>query len=238
MKINFTSEEPSFFDDLSRADRRKFKRTITDSLGYVASRVQGSIKLPEKMTVGFMDDPDILAEALDEKLRVSLQAKPHLLDGGPILDGLMAHEASHLSDYAAANDCAGDSSQFSRIVKEGKAEKLGVEIGGEAYCESIWSGGLTGVERARAYDVLVGRWTTGVEVDEVSQPAAAEATGKKYSIYAAGYTLITDVMRWTGVESVLDLHAEPLDFFRDTLRAHYRNFSQIEVPLVASETRV
>lgn len=234
MKIEFLTpgSHADAYNDLSWNKRRKTKHNVEESLARVEAHIGDRLELPRKINVAFTDRRSYQAQVSGgwgtPRLDISITAGGYRLFGREEgLDGLMGHETSHLSDIVTGNNCAYNSGRRDRAVSEGKAMHLGVEIGGDEYHKPHTLGVRDGVEKKLAYDKLLGRNRVRalLSVLGVSRAGAGvdlEQVERATNPYKVGYTLVGDVMGWVGVGNVVDIHAQPVEFFVDTAKANHR----------------
>jgi hypothetical protein len=230
MKVEFASTymHDAPFVQLAIADRRQAKHNVDDSLTRVETFLDGQLELPPKVKVIFKDLDRIqtLAQVRDKKLWISIGKNSYVFKKPKLLDGLMGHETSHLSDEVTQNDCSAYFGLRQRSVSEGKAEVLAKEAVGSDHPGAWVNPRLDEAEEQLAYDRLLGQHRVATFLSQfgVGRHAGIGATSESLRAavnkYRVGYTLVNDVMEWTDTGSVCDIHAQPTDFYVDTLRAH------------------
>lgn len=204
---------------------RRFKRNATEILGpqlasfdigdrieAVADNVSKSIELPKNLTVGWDKNSGELGSAWFGRISVGRVLVKLFRDGRyDLFDGVIAHELSHLSDdIRSAMRCwPNQLSLFRWLISEGKADHMGVVVGGANYCSSLIPDPSSRSDELIAYilgggaDILLPAFRRG----------AKELHDKPRPVYAAGYSLVKRAIEFSGAETVTDIHHMPVGFF-------------------------
>lgn len=145
---------------------------------------------------------------------VSYLLKRNRRSGSSVLLGIIGHELSHVSDYYTNNGCSGGG-LFHRVVSEGKAELVGLAIGGDDYRHLDGAFvPLENDERIMSYRALL--VSTGLRPRRGARsPASIINDRSPMNQYRVGAHFIGEVV--ANGSSIFDVHRSPPDYFKDQL---------------------
>jgi hypothetical protein len=195
--------------DWFRESTKRQQRVITDELmgviGEVSDQLAPDLPFPAAIEVGIIEATDsTFAEAGLGTIEFS-QRSLELIGQRDVLRGLAGHELSHIADEEGDNDCSTSGKMLQTVIAEGKAEAVGIHIGGEAYYNEFCAQ-VPPELRADLYWRLLRR--PNVSAKQV------ESFGGSYRV---GLTLVHDVMRIVE-RPVLEIHAEPVAFYTSAIQ--------------------
>ncbi|CAN5435665.1 hypothetical protein BH10PAT3_BH10PAT3_1960 [soil metagenome] len=199
---------------------------MNDSVRSVAAALAGEIALPQIITIKFGKSKKNLAKAVPGEIQILPDSfeylEGHTAKGASIFCGIVAHEFSHVSDFFTKNSADKImTSVVDKVIGEGKADHVASFIGGTSYSDELVRT-LSNTERETAYNDLllserstyaVKRWT-----EKRLRIGSKTPLSMENGIYATGFALIEDTMKWTGAGSIFDVHEKHHNFFMDALR--------------------
>ncbi len=207
-----SSKQGSWFESRSPRYQKKLEKLTLEATHDVIDHIGGRLQLPGKVILGFAGGRlgSTYAYSRGRSINFCESSIRLLRDSTPMFMGLVGHELSHLSDFKRKNNC-NNTGFFNELVSEGKAEAVGVDVGGQEYEEYMCEpelldecGSLTvtypDIERlARSPDDLARR--------------KAEQFGGDYFI---GLSIVREVVE-THDTDIYGVHARPVEFFKNTL---------------------
>ncbi len=220
MKVDFLPwyAQPSSFTELSRRRRHKMRDNVCEGLETVGQKLAGRLTLPRKIRIGFVDNTRICAEASSTRvISVSTSFAEQVLRGGPVLEGVLAHELSHESDFYTRNSRQRSQTRpLVGIVEEGKAEQVGAAIGGEAYRNYFRLHRLPEDTRRNIYGHLFDEQPLKVErgivrtiARFIDPPRSSWSEGMGRPEYIVGYNFTADATAQAGATDIFAIHSMP-----------------------------
>jgi hypothetical protein len=197
--------QAGWYEDLSVRRRSRLARSVIRIAEQVFDNLTDHIEMPERVYIGFIDGDEYALVPSAGNLLFTEEGIDLLGDSKQCFRGLVGHEASHLSDHSTDNDCSINysSCQLSKVVSEGKAESVGLEIGGRAYdwmCSE-----LTDDERPSVYRSFL-----------FADDQQRKAIVREHDVEAVGLSMVQDVLRANNAE-ILSLHRQPVSFYETSL---------------------
>ncbi len=123
-------------------------------VGVVADEVGEYLKLPSRIFINF-SNTDLYGWGHGRNMGLTRAGVDYFLAGKrQAFAGLIAHELSHLSDFASRNNCTNDG-QISSLISEGKAEEIGLTFGGEQYIDELECNEVDMDDKATFYGTLL-----------------------------------------------------------------------------------
>jgi len=209
----------AWYQDLSRRGQRKTVSRLEHLVSHASEFLLGRIDLPSRICIGFSSEKNCFAIATDRSIRITQSMKRLMEDRAnyAMCLGIIGHEISHLSDYKTGND-AGKHGLIRTMIAEGKADLIGMILGGERYANELCDI-LDDEEKAEPYR-MIGLGITkdkemGLKLARYGAPAAANIVG---------LSLVLDTIVHRDEPNIYAIHGEPVSYFREAameLAEHY-----------------
>jgi hypothetical protein len=208
------TQRATWFKELKKRRQERTERLTQEELIGVASELADrGLKLPKKLFYHFTAR-DLYAYASDRTIGIGESSLRYLnIQHAGIFRGILAHELSHISDDRTRNNCNRQSGVFAACVAEGKAEMVALQIAGDDYSNELMDEEPPHTELDEIFNFFV---TEGFDAADVS--VATERLRLAVDLrYSVGRCLVGRVVVATGVQSVFDIHDQPVEFFRENL---------------------
>ena len=195
-----------WFESKKQRTKKRIIREVVGATHDAIDHLDGRLALPSKVVLAFAGREGYYpyASAIGRTIEVGPSGLDVTQGVEEALRGLMGHELSHISDVVTNNPASFGTDPIARIVSEGKAEAVAVDVGG-VYYEEV----LCDVEALQFEEVepLLAK----------SKPSSSEARFNELGgIYNIGLTLVSEVMAYHETD-IYSIHSEGLDFYRQTL---------------------
>jgi hypothetical protein len=201
-----------WYEKLSTRKQSKLAKSVIAITEKVLNDLSLSIQLPEKVILGFSSGDQLASFMPPRAIWFTRKGIGLFEDSKGSFLGLVAHEASHMSDSKSGNDCDRNYGHctLSTVVSEGKAELVGYEVGGSDY--DCLLDELEKAEKTTAYTALL------------SEGKLKKAIVNDFGHEALGFSAVSDVVDQFNVQ-IFDIHHESVDFYRQALRSVVGNLS-------------